>query len=389
MWFVFVVAGLALLIVAGLYVRRRLTGALTEMNVGPRAIRIVRWVMLWLLYGFPIVIILAIVISLLFHATTMPRFDGRLASWLLTIPFAWAMLAVFQSVPWLVAIDLAYLATKRRRMRAVATFAVIGAFALYMPIRVLAERDTLRVRHHAIGDDPSIRIGFVADVQQDVHTNGDRAREVYARVNAEHPDLILSGGDWINTGPDYIESAAAAAGTLKSPLGTFSVRGDHEHFAYVDRERSVREVEAAMKAHGVTMLADDVRVFEHAGKRVAVAFLDNNYIHHTNPATVAALVARLAGADKKIVVTHQLDANLAGQLAGKVDLVLAGHTHGGQINPVVGVVHVNLARLETPYVDGRYQLGSTTIVVTAGIGYSVVPFRYASPGSVELIDLAL
>lgn len=387
MWFVYVLACLALLIVAGLYVRARLTTALAELGAPPRPIRTLRWVMLWLLYGFPIVIIVAIVISRLLHATTIPRFDGRLASWLLTIPFAWAMLTVFQSVPWLVVIDLA--TRKRRRMRAIATFAVIGAFALYMPIRVLADRGTMRVRHHAIGSGQPFRIGFVADVQQDSFTNGDRAREVYALVNAEHPDLILSGGDWINTGPDYIESAAAAAGTLQSRLGTFSVRGDHEHFAYVDRDRSVREVEAAMRAHGVTMLADDVRVFEHAGKRVAVAFLDNNYIHHTNPVTVAALVGKLAGADKKIVVTHQLDAKLAGLLAGKVDLILAGHTHGGQVNPVLGVVHVNLARLETPYVDGRYQLGSTTIIVTAGIGYSVVPFRYAAPGSVELIDLAL
>jgi predicted MPP superfamily phosphohydrolase len=386
-WFVFVLAGLATLVVAGLYVRGRLTAALRELGASPRPIRILRWVMLWLLYGFPVVIIVAIFVSRLVHATTIPRFDGRLASWLLTIPFAWTVLVVFQSVPWLVAIDLA--TRKRRRMRAIATFAVLGAFALYVPIRILAERGAMRVRHHTIGTGPSLRIGFVADVQQDAFTDGDRARQVYALVNAEHPDVILSGGDWINTGPDYIESAAAAAGTLKSPLGTFSVRGDHEHFAYVDRDRSVREVEAALRSHGVTMMADDVRFFDHGGKRVGVAFLDNNYIHHTNPVTVAALVGKLAGADKKVVVTHQLDAKLAGLLAGHVDLILAGHTHGGQVNPVLGLVHVNLARLETPYVDGRYQLGAATIIVTAGIGYSIVPFRYASPGSVELIDLAL
>lgn len=41
-----------------------------------------------------------------------------------------------------------------------------------------------------------------------------------------------------------------------------------------------------------------------------------------------------------------------------------------------------------PYVDGRHQLGATTII-TAGIGSPVVPFRYASPGSVELLDFAL
>lgn len=388
-WFVFVFVGLGILVIAGLYVRRRLTGALTEFGVKPRLIRITRWAILWLLYGLPIVIIVSILVSRLLDSATVPRFNGRVASWLLTLPFAWAGLVVFQSVPWLIVIDLVYLVTRRQRLRAIAVFAVLGAFALYVPVRILAERGDLRVRHHQVGSGDSIRIAFVGDVQQDVHTDAGDARAVYARVTAERPELVLSAGDWINTGADHIESAAATAQHLRSPLGTFSVRGDHEHFAYVDRQRSVREVETALAKHGVTMIANDVKWFDVRGKRLAVGFLEHNYIHRTDAVTTATLVARMAGADKKILVTHQLDAAIANQVAGKVDLVLAGHTHGGQVNPVIGVVHVNLARLETPYVDGRYQLGSTTIIVTAGIGYSVVPFRYASPGSVELIDFAL
>jgi predicted MPP superfamily phosphohydrolase len=76
-------------------------------------------------------------------------------------------------------------------------------------------------------------------------------------------------------------------------------------------------------------------------------------------------------------------------LAGKVDLVLGAHTHGGQVNPVLGVTHVKLARLETDLIDGRYELGKTTVIITAGVGYSIVPFRYAAPGSIELIELSL
>jgi predicted MPP superfamily phosphohydrolase len=46
-----------------------------------------------------------------------------------------------------------------------------------------------------------------------------------------------------------------------------------------------------------------------------------------------------------------------------------------------------LARLETELVDGRCQLDTTTVIVTAGVGYSIVPIRYAAPGSIELVDL--
>ena len=399
MFFVFVIAGLALLVVCGLYVRRRLTGALTQLGVGARPVRVVRWVMVWLLYGYPVLLIGAIAGSRLLGQATLPRFDGLIASWLLGIPFILAVLVVFQAVPWLLAVDLAYVATRRRiasapRVRALVVLAVLGVFALYTPIRILAERGDVRIRHHTITATPSpaappFRIAYFADLQQDVHTDGDRARELFAVINAWQPDVVLSGGDWINTGPDYIDAAAAAASTLQSRLGTFSVRGDHEHFAYVDRNRSVAEVERAMRAAHVDMVDNEVRWFEHAGKRIGVAFLNYNYIHRSDRETITALVAQLAPADYSIVITHQLDNKLAALLEDKVDLVLGAHTHGGQVNPVVGICHVPLARLETDFIDGRYQLGRTTVLVTAGIGYSIVPVRYAAPGSIELIELAL
>lgn len=397
MWFIFVFAGLALVTLCGLYARRRLTQALSHFGVRNRRIRIARWLVVWLLFGYPLLVIVAVVISRLLDQPTIPRFDGVLASYTLGIPFILTVLVVLQSIPWLLAIDIAHVIVRRRpragRWRAIGVLVVFGAFALYTPVRILVERGDVRMRHFDVGpattDAPPLRIAFLADIQQDGFTDGDRARELYAAVNATKPDLVLSGGDWINTGPDQIASSAAAAGTLRSRLGTFSVRGDHEHFAYVDRNRSVGEIEAAMKANGVAMLANEVRWFEHGGKRIAVVFLNYNYIVRTNAAVIASLIAAVSSADYSIVVTHQLDRQLAAMLENKVDLVLAGHTHGGQVNPVVGVVHVPLARLETKFIDGRYKLGRTDVIVTAGVGYSIVPIRYAAPGSIETIDLRL
>jgi hypothetical protein len=99
------------------------------------------------------------------------------------------------------------------------------------------------------------------------------------------------------------------------------------------------------------------------------------------------MLERASAADYKILVTHQLDEALGELVRDRVDLALIAHTHGGQVNPVVGLVHVPIARVETPYIYGRYQLGDTTLIVTAGIGFSIAPFRYASPASIEIIDL--
>jgi predicted MPP superfamily phosphohydrolase len=398
-WFIFLGIGLVVLVIGGVYGRARLAGALTQFGASRRAVRIVRWISAWLLFGYPLLVFVAVVAAFVLGWETVPRLDGRVASWLLGIPFLWSLLVVLQSLPWLLASDLVYLIVRRRwpatrtsRLRAVAILAVLGGFAIYTPARIVADRGELRVREYRLGASnarPPFRIAFLSDIHQDVHTDADRVREVYSLVNARHPDLILSGGDWISTGPDHIESAAAAAGTLRSRLGTFSVRGDHEHFAYRDRERSVHEVEAAMAAHRVTMLDNEVRWFDHGGKRIAVLLLNYNYVHRTPLGVVATLVASMGQADYSIVVTHQLDAQLARVFEGKIDLVLAGHTHGGQVNPVAGLVHVPLARLETPFVDGRYALGSTTVIVTSGVGYSIVPIRYASPASIELLEIAL
>ena len=390
MWFVYVAVGLALLIVSGIYVRRRIASALAYVGVRSGVIRIVRWLILWLLFGYPILLVVSIATSLALGRATLPRFDGFAASVLLAVPFMWGVLVVLQSLPWIIALHIANRFVRRERLHALAVLTVVGVFAVYTPVRVLVERGDVRVREHVIGEGTKpFRIAFVADVQQDVHTDGERAREIYALLNAKQPDIVLSGGDWINAGPDHIEAAAEAAATLKSRLGTFSVRGDHEHFAYVDRDRSVGEIERAMEKRGIAMLNNEVRWFDHAGKRIGVLFLNYNYIVRTDDTAVAQLVASLAGADYSIVVTHQLDRTLAALLENKVDLVLAAHTHGGQINPVVGFMHVKLARLETRFIDGRYALGSTTVIVTAGVGYSIVPVRYASPGSIEVIDLRL
>ncbi len=400
MWFVMLGVALGLLVASGLYLRRRIGDALRNLGVGPGPTRWVRRTLAWLWFGYPALMVVTVLIALGSGQDTMPAYDGPLATWLLVYPFYIAALVLLQALPWCALIELVHVVLRRRRgagpaarFRALAVLAVVAGFALYTPVRIIVERDTLRLRFHALGAadaaGPPFRIVFIADLQRDAHTGAARAARVAALVNAAGADVVLGGGDWINSGPGHIAEAAESAGALRSRLGTFSVRGDHENFAYLDQRRSVREVEEALTAEGVTMLHDEVRWFEHHGRRIGVAFLEHNYIRRASRKTVDALVAELAGADYAIFVTHQLDDDIAARVKGKVDLVLAGHTHGGQVNPVLGLVHVPLARIETRYVDGRYALGSTTIIVTAGIGMSLVPFRYASPGSLEVIDLRL
>lgn len=404
MWFVWLALALMLLSVCGLYLRRRLIGAIAVFGAGRRVQVIARYAVLWLLFGYPAIVFTMVLASLALGEDRMGPPEHPLVTWGLLLPFFLAVLVVAQSVPYLLAIDavgwvhrkLTGAAGQLTRARAIAVLAIVAAFAVYTPVKILMERDDLRWRHYEVARKaraagtlpPPFRIAFVADIQQDDYFDAKRAGAVMARLTAAKPDVVLSGGDWINMGSDHIAAAAQTAGSVKSRLGTFTVRGDHEHFAYRDRQKSVNAITSAMSAEGVAMLHNEIRRFDHHGKTVAVAFLTYSYPARTSLGDVDRLVAAVADADFSVLVTHQLDTAIAELAKDRIDLVLAAHTHGGQVNPVFGLWHLPLARIETPYVDGRYQLGTTTIIVTSGVGYSIVPFRYAAVGSVEIIDLA-
>ena len=393
-WFLWLALGLALVTVAGLYTRRRVVAAAAALGMPRRGQRALRWGIAWLLFGYPLIVFATVAGSPLLGRDRMGGFDGPIATWGLVYPFFLAVLVVIQALPYLLVIDA--VAWARRipmgRGRAIAVLAPLVALAIYTPARIVWERGDLRWRHHVVHaagppGAPPLRIAFVADFQQDSHTDAGRAAAVMRRIADQHPDLVLSGGDWINMGPAYIAAAARTAALAPSRYGTYSVRGDHDHFAYVDGARSVDAVTAALRARGVEMVHNAVRRFDHHGRSVAVGFLTYSYPSRASSAEIERLIGELQGADVRILVTHQLVADVAARARDRVDLILAAHTHGGQVNPLLGLWHVPLARLETPYVDGRYQLGATTIIVTAGVGYSIVPFRYASPGSVELVEL--
>ena len=416
MWFMFLALALVVVTIGGIYFRRRVLQALGTLGVSRRVLRPTGWAILWLLFGFPTVFFLFRLITLIIGRQSFSDAVGPTIAWLLAYPFWMAVLVMLQTVPFLLAFDLFHLVTRERvvsdtlaRYRAIGCLVVTLGFALYTPARIAIERAHLDVHEYQLsardgevqrapGDTtpettpdaaPPFRIAFLADLQRDRETGRERAAQVVDLVNGANPDIILVGGDWINSGPNFIAEAGRTAGELRSRLGTFSVRGDHEHFAYRDRTRSLAEVEAALAENGVAMLDNEVRWVEHHGQRIAIIYLSYNYIVRTPEAGIRQLLDQVPGADFSILVTHQFDNDLAALVADRVDLVLAAHTHGGQVNPVVGLTHVSLAAIETDYVEGRYGIGATTVIVTAGIGFSIAPFRYASPASIEIIELSL
>ncbi|MBL4636812.1 MAG: metallophosphoesterase [Kofleriaceae bacterium] len=395
MWFLLLGIALLLVLSGGLYFRHRFVRSIIILGAPARSQKLVRWLIPLLLFAYPLGLIASVLWSIALGSESFSIEPGGIWLWLIVYPFWLSVLILVQSLPLLIVLDLLrFAASKIRKFNfherywAMSVLVVVAFFSLYTPARIVLDRDDLNVREYQLGSgaDKPFKIVFWGDLQRDAHTGAERTQKVLDLINREQADLILFGGDWINTGAAYIDSAASAGGQLKSRLGTYSVRGDHEHFAYRDKDRSVLELSAALAKQGVEMPHNEVRWFVHEGKRIGVAFLSHNYMVRSPAEETRKLIAKLADADYSILLTHQFDRALEEVVKDQVDLVLAAHTHGGQVNPVLGVVHVPLARVETSYIEGRYQLGEhTTVIVTAGIGFSTAPFRYASPASIEVL----
>ena len=201
-----------------------------------------------------------------------------------------------------------------------------------------------------------------------------RLRRIVAQVNALRPDLIVIAGDFI-AGHER-EDAEAASGLavlkgLRAPLGVVAVPGNHDHWTDIGRVR------AALEGAGVTVLANA------AVRRgpLAIAGLDDQPTGHADVALLRRRLERVGGA--RVVLAHSPD--IAPVLPADLTLLMAGHTHCGQIVlPLVGPpIEVSRPR----YRCGVVREGARTVIVGAGVGTSVLPLRLGAPPDLWLVRL--
>ena len=217
----------------------------------------------------------------------------------------------------------------------------------------------------------------------DLHVGGpdmppERVARIVAQVNALAPDVVLIAGDFITEKRlstrlyAYPEALAPLAG-LRPRLATVAVLGNHDHW---------RDAVAARRA----LIANGVKVLDNQAVQIGplvVGGLDDSFTHHEDvPATLAAM-RRLRGA--RILLSH--DPDPFADLPPDIPLMVAGHTHCGQVAlPFYGAFRT-MSRYGRRYACGRVEEGGKTLFVTAGLGTSGIPVRIAAPPDLWLLTL--
>jgi predicted MPP superfamily phosphohydrolase len=226
---------------------------------------------------------------------------------------------------------------------------------------------------------PPVRAVLLADL----HVAGPdmppaRLARIVGQVNALRPDLVLIAGDFISDKRastrhyPQAEAAAPLAG-LRAPLGVFAVLGNHDHW---------RDAAGARAA----LAAAHVRLLDNAAAPVgplALGGLDDAFTRHADLAATLDAMRALPGA--RILLSHSPDPFPS--LPPDVGLMLAGHTHCGQVRlPFIGALKT-MSAYGQRYACGLIREHGRTLIVTAGLGTSGLPLRLGGVPDLWLIRL--
>jgi uncharacterized protein len=404
MWIAILLTGLVLIILHAVYFSGRVTRALVLVAPGTRRwLRPARIAYLAVACSVPVLLLAYAIYVLVAGPDVIGPPRSRLFDYLIAYPFWLVTIYSVQCSLLIAPLELLHFGLSKLRIaagprwtrrRSAVVLVIAAVFAVYVPVQIARTEGALVVRTHEYvsPDVPPALDGFeialIADMQADRYTGDDRLSRLVEEVNRAGPDLVVIAGDMITSAPEYIEVAAAHAGRLRAPHGVYASVGDHDNFAYRDRERSLREVKEAMARHGVPMLDNEVRRIAVGDAELAVVLATHNYVTPIDSETTRELLEEARGADVVAVVAHQTGAELlADAREGGAHLFLSGHTHGGQIRFWLPFYDLALVRFETPYVAGAHRLGDMLLVVSNGLGVSIAPVRYRAPATIDLLRL--
>ncbi len=221
------------------------------------------------------------------------------------------------------------------------------------------------------------RIVHLTDLHHSRFTPIEEVERAVELANRLRPDLVALTGDYVTLSPACIAPVARALGRLDARRGVFAVLGNHDF--QVGAEAMTR----ALEHQGITVLRNRHHALHVGRARLWLVGVDDLWWQADD---FRRAFRHLPLADPKILLCHN-PLGIRPALRHGTDLVLSGHTHGGQVRlPFFGRIYGRF-RLGERFVEGWNQLEKTQIYVNRGIGKVVVPWRVACPPEIACLRL--
>jgi predicted MPP superfamily phosphohydrolase len=257
------------------------------------------------------------------------------------------------------------------------------------------ERHWIEVAHRDVAlhglsaEFDGMRVAQLSDIHLDDFTEPIFLKKVIERVNELKPDVVFLTGDFVTAGTWPNTRAHSAAWQCASMLKALKCRQIYAVLGNHDVASGAPEIESALRSNSIQVLRNSSLPIERGKSRIWLAGLDDPVAGHPNLDTTIPEAIRGVINEPVVLLCHAPDYATAVQAhpAGQhVDLMLSGHTHGGQVRlPFIGALV--LPPLGRNFVEGWYQLGHLGLYVNRGIGTIGVPFRLDCPPEITLFTL--
>lgn len=231
-----------------------------------------------------------------------------------------------------------------------------------------------------IGQD-KLRIVAFADSHLGITLDGEKFAAEMEKLQAEEPDIVLIGGDFVDDDSCRadMEAACEALGRLKTKYGVYYVDGNHDKgYFESSRDFTYEEVINKLEENNVVVLRDESVQID--GRFNIVGRKDKS---DEERMPVADLMKDVDGSKFTIIIDHQPN-DYKNESETDADLVFSGHTHGGHIWPA-GYIGLLLGANDSVY--GPEEGNGTAFIVTSGISGWAIPFKTGTKSEYVVMDV--
>lgn len=265
--------------------------------------------------------------------------------------------------------------------------AMVSACAALAVTAVVALNDSLTTRLYEVRSEKvrePVRLVLLTDLHSCAYGAGQR--KLLDAVEAQHPDLVLLGGDIVDDDPSLDEENAwTVVRALAERYPTFYVTGNHEFWG-----GRPEELKRRMEAYGATVLEGACETVIFQGQPLGICGVDDPAVGEESWEVQLDRAAAEADPDYfNILLTHRPER--VDRYEGRgFDLILAGHTHGGQWR-IPGLLNGLLAPNQgffPQYAGGRYQIGESALIISRGLARESTRIpRLFDPPEVVVVDV--
>lgn len=221
------------------------------------------------------------------------------------------------------------------------------------------------------------KIVFVSDIHHGPNFSRDRVKRMVEKVNDLEPDIILIGGDYTEKDGHYITPCFEELKNLEAPLGKYGVLGNHDYF------RNAQPVKQGMRQAGITILDNTAQWIVHGKGRIRIGGVSDLY---HGPQLLNPTIKDVREDDFVILLSHNPDF-VERIRTYKVDVVLSGHTHGGQVTFLCLWAPYIPSSYGQKYKTGVVETEYTRVYISNGVGSTGIPIRFFARPQINVFKL--